>query len=459
MRTAALLLVLALLPAEARAQVEVITGVAVRPDALPRLRPLLAWAGRALPDLRPEGVEAALGPLALHPFDPAGWGAAGLDPRGAVWLAPGRLGLPVGDGPKLEAHLLRAGVATATVAGGLGLAAGRPSVVGALLPGRLWLAPYRSLMAEPPERLRRLARRRGADVASTMARHRPPQTARPRAPGLPKRAPDAVAAGTGPAPVAGWTGRLWAEPDQTVGWAHLDFAPGARSRAQPAGAGRSAPGPQDLDARGSLWLGQLGEHGPPPLLAASPAVVLEAWATVDPGALALGFSGLRAADGRLLSGAVHAALTEGGTLAVAVALRPGAAPAAVRAAVARLEAAQPGAVVAIRADPARVVAAFPGADEPTSWLAAAPGAGRRDAPAGAWLRPPALLEALAQRDAQPTGPRLGAGRRVALRLAYGALLAAPGDLAVALWRRPGGAELVLTRRAQSGVDAAPRPHQ
>ncbi|MCA9556261.1 MAG: hypothetical protein KC933_39920, partial [Myxococcales bacterium] len=68
--TPALLLLLAAAP-----PVPQVTRVSV-PDAraLPRLRPLLAWASLALPSLRPEAVEQALAPLKLDPFVPeAGW--------------------------------------------------------------------------------------------------------------------------------------------------------------------------------------------------------------------------------------------------------------------------------------------------------------------------------------------------------------------------------------------------
>lgn len=290
-------------------------------------------------------------------------------------------------------------------------------MVGALVGTRLWLAPYRTLIAEPPDRVRRLAARRGADLAGQT--YRPPKRGRPRVPGLPRRAPDAIAQGAGPAPVAGWSGLLWVEPEQAVGWARVQ-----------------------VPAR---WA--LGSSAPPRLLARDADVVLEAWAQASPGDVAAGFAGLRRADGRLLSGAVHAGLTRSGALAVAVALRSGAAQATVDAALARLRAANPGVELVRRAKPDRVVAWFPGPegrDATAAWLEAPPG-GRHRAPAGLWVRPPELLEAVAARDAAEPGPHLGAARRVALRLGWGGLLGQPGDVEVTLWKPAQGVEVVVRR--------------
>ena len=424
-----------------------VTRVAItNPAALPRLLALLAWAGRALPSVRPERVEAALAPLAIAPFDPAGWRAAGLDPRGAVWLAPGRMALGVADPARLLAHLGAAQVATATLAEGLGLAAGRPDVVGVLRGDRLWLTPYRALIDEPPARLPRLARRRGADLADRLRGFRPPRAPRPRSPGLPRRPPDVRAEGTGPAPALGWSGALWAEPERTIGWAHVSLS--------------------DL---ATPWAAQLGRAPPPRLLPVRQDLAIEARVQVRPGALAEGFAGLTADDGVLLTGAAPAALTPGGTLVVAVALRPGAPKARVDAALARLAAAQPGLQLARRAAPDRVVAWFEG-EAPAgdrAWLEGDP-AGRGDAPATLRVRPPAVLAALAARDGGAAGPRLGTATRVALRLTYGALLAREGDLALRAWKPQQGLDLVVdlggspgpSRPARnSDVDPGPRPHQ
>lgn len=411
---------------------------------LARLAPFLEWAGALDPSLRPETLIAAVRPLGIDPFraPKEAWTEAGLDPEGPAQLwrpahGRARASLAVGEEGRLRAYLEglarrgdakggRASVRTATAADTWGFVAGppgRPRLVGAADGGgRIWLRRHRSLLTRDPDERAAYAGSLVQRLAGAVAGFSPPR--RPRLPrrGRPDRAPEAWVRGSGPAPVAGWRGGLWVEPDRFVGAARLELTDLAA-----------------LFARD--WLPR---RAPRRLLAPHDEVAAELVTRAQPSTLVDALPSRPKALAELTSGTVHAALTARGSLVVALELRPGTKPARMKAAALALAEATPGLRFSLEGAPRRLVLWFAGADEAEvkAWLGRAP-KGRAPSPAWGRLEPGRVLGAIRARDAARDGPTFGTGRTMLLGAAYGRFLERTGEVTVRAAKAASGVDVVV----------------
>ena len=391
-------------------------------EALPRLKPGLTWGAQAVPQLRPRHLRKVFGPLGLDPFTASAeeWTKAGLhagrpakltvQPDGTAYAQ-----LSLADARALRAHLSAQSAVLVLPSRPLGFVAGRPgrpSLVGAVQGETIWLKAHRPLLTVPPKDRAPQAERLVKALRAELGRIKSAPRFRLKVPHMPRRRADAQLQGMGPKPVQAWTGALWLAPQLWTGAAHLEL--------------------DDLST-----------------------IFVKDWlpARRGPRALLQTLSALTKIGTGLLTGELHAALTQGGTLVLALALRPGAKEGALTSLVQGIDAQFPGVRWQRARDPERLVLWFPGADaeQVRGWLFAPIKQPR--GPPGAWLRlRGGLLGALAARANSPDGPRLGTVQRAGLRMLYGAFLEKTQDMTVRVINARRGIDLSMAIRGDFPLD-------
>lgn len=376
--------------------------------ALPRLEPLLSIAGTIAPRLAPNRIKTKTASLGLDPFaaTPAQWRTAGLNPKDdaiiVVTRRASRVRLGIRDSAALQSHLKAQPKLQVRETLGLGFVSGRPgrpNLLGVEVNKHIWLASHRVVMPVAKKDRAGYVKREIAALAQGVRTWRKPVVERLRKSDAPNRDADAQVRGSGPSPVSSYSGSIWVEPGRFVGSARVRFDDIATLIAQ-------------------AWV---PKRAPRRLLNAKDPVV-ELVTEAHPTAISELIPYLPNETARLLSGGLHAIMTDQGTLLLALRLRSGVSEKRLTPVTDKLDA-QPGLLWALRKSPPRLLIWFPGKDGAAVEAATrAPVKGQASAPASVQIVPGRLLSALKYRDRQATGPRLGLARRTLLRMTLGRVL-------------------------------------
>lgn len=411
-------------------------------QTLPNLKPGLTWGAQAVPQLSPRNLRRVFGPLGLDPLtaSPKDWTKAGLHPDRPAKLTLQPDGsayaqLSLADARALRTHLSAQAAVLVLPGKTLGFVAGRPgrpSLVGTVRGETVWLRAHRPLLTLPKKDRVPQAERLVKALRTDLARIKSGPRFRLRVPRRPRRRADAQVQGRGPKPVESWTGALWFAPELWTGAAHLE-----------------------LDDLSTVFVKDWLPGGRAPrALLETDRPVLQVRTRAHPRALLKALGALTKIGTGLLTGELHGALTQGGTLVLALALRPGGKQEAVAALVEAVDARYPGVRWQRARAPERLVLWFPGSDaeQVRGWLFAPVKQPRGPRGARLSLRGDLLLRALAARADRPDGPRLGTVQRAGLRVLYGAFLEKTQNITVQVINARRGIDLSVVVRGDFPLD-------